>query len=297
MSTQLAGLQGTLRFKAEMLIRLAEEKGIKIIITQGLRTIEYQNSLYAQGRTTKGSVVTNARGGYSYHNFGLAFDFAILNPNGKTVNWNTSIDLNKDGQKDWYQVAELAQSLGLEAGAFWKSFLDVPHCQLTFGLTTAQLRAGRKPPYISDSSVKNFQETLNKLGAKLATDGLYGDGTIQAVKDFQGKHGLKVDGFIGTTTWNKIQDELKPTPKPKPKPVVVTVSSTKKNDKEEIYLEMNPTFKKEWIQLLEQAMAGDKPSISSNGWLNKVKEERLTQDEAINLLASLLNRNYDNIKK
>ena len=39
-------------------------------LTQGLRTIEYQNSLYAQGRTTKGAIVTNAKGGQSNHNYG-----------------------------------------------------------------------------------------------------------------------------------------------------------------------------------------------------------------------------------
>ena len=53
------------------------DRGIYIRITQGLRTIAEQNALYAQGRTTKGNVVTNAKGGYSWHNFGYAIDFVL----------------------------------------------------------------------------------------------------------------------------------------------------------------------------------------------------------------------------
>ena len=41
---------------------------IKIRIVQSLRTIEEQNELFAQGRTKPGKIVTNAKGGSSYHN-------------------------------------------------------------------------------------------------------------------------------------------------------------------------------------------------------------------------------------
>jgi peptidoglycan L-alanyl-D-glutamate endopeptidase CwlK len=49
-------------------------KGIEIRVIQGLRTTSQQDALYAQGRTLPGKVVTNARGGQSSHNFGLAVD-------------------------------------------------------------------------------------------------------------------------------------------------------------------------------------------------------------------------------
>ena len=54
------------RFEA----RLAA-KGIRVVLTWGHRSIAEQNRLYAIGRTTPGKKVTNARGGYSWHNFGL----------------------------------------------------------------------------------------------------------------------------------------------------------------------------------------------------------------------------------
>jgi peptidoglycan L-alanyl-D-glutamate endopeptidase CwlK len=71
-----------------------------------------------------GGKVTNARGGQSYHNFGIAADFAL------------DKDAARDGlQPDWsfesYRVlAEEAKAIGLEPGFYWKSFPDAPHCQL-----------------------------------------------------------------------------------------------------------------------------------------------------------------------
>lgn len=134
---KLSGVHPTLREKGLELIKRAYAKGISIIITQGYRSIAEQNALYAQGRTKPGSVVTNAKGGYSYHNFKLAIDFAVLDSDG-SVNWNVD--------RRWREVGAIGQSLGLEWGGAWTSFKDYPHFQLTFGLSMAQLRAGAKPP-------------------------------------------------------------------------------------------------------------------------------------------------------
>ena len=42
------------------------------------RSFDEQNHLYAQGRTKPGKIVTYAKGGQSYHNFGLAFENKLL---------------------------------------------------------------------------------------------------------------------------------------------------------------------------------------------------------------------------
>lgn len=133
---KLVGVHPLVATKARQLIERAYKDGINIIITQGLRTIEEQNELYAQGRTKTGKIVTNARGGYSYHNFGLAFDFAVLNADG-SVNWNVD--------EKWKRVGQLGKSLGLEWGGDWKDFKDYPHFQMTFGLSLSDLRAGKRP--------------------------------------------------------------------------------------------------------------------------------------------------------
>lgn len=43
-----------------------------------IRTFAEQEALYAQGRTKPGKVVTNAKAGMSYHNYGLAVDIVLL---------------------------------------------------------------------------------------------------------------------------------------------------------------------------------------------------------------------------
>jgi peptidoglycan LD-endopeptidase CwlK len=137
---KLSGLHPVVAEKARNLIKKAHSEGIYIIITQGLRTIEEQNRLYAQGRTKPGKIVTNARGGYSYHNFGLAFDFCVCDvvKGSLAPNWNVD--------RRWLRVGQIGKSLGLEWGGDWKSFKDYPHFQYTFGLSLAQLRSGKKPP-------------------------------------------------------------------------------------------------------------------------------------------------------
>lgn len=145
-ASRLNGLNPIVRQAAEELIVRTYNTGVPIVITQGLRTIAYQDQLYAQGRTAPGKIVTNAKGGQSFHNFGLAIDFALLMPDGRAVSWGTYRDGDKDGQRDWLEVASIGKGLGFEWGGDWKSFLDLPHFQMTFGLSTAQLRSGAQPP-------------------------------------------------------------------------------------------------------------------------------------------------------
>ena len=52
--------------------------GVLPYIYEGLRSPERQDELYRQGRTSPGKVVTNARAGQSFHNYGLAFDWVPL---------------------------------------------------------------------------------------------------------------------------------------------------------------------------------------------------------------------------
>ena len=83
---------------AERVIKFKEEakkQGFDFIITSTYRDFESQNELYTQGRTKKGAIVTNAKGGQSWHNWKRAIDIVPLR-NGKPV-WGTKgtgIDTN-----------------------------------------------------------------------------------------------------------------------------------------------------------------------------------------------------------
>jgi hypothetical protein len=48
----------------------------KAVAARTFRTYAEQDAIYAQGRTKDGNIVTNARGGESYHCFGLAVDIS-----------------------------------------------------------------------------------------------------------------------------------------------------------------------------------------------------------------------------
>lgn len=115
-------------------------EGIDLLITSTYRDHESQNALFAQGRTTRGDIVTNARGGQSYHNYRVAFDVVPLR-NGKPV-WSTK----GDDAKLWERVGQLGEYVGLEWAGRWKSFREFAHFQFTGGLTLKDLQAGKRLP-------------------------------------------------------------------------------------------------------------------------------------------------------
>ena len=94
---------------------------ITLRVTQGLRTIAEQDALYAIGRTKPGSKVTNAKGGSSFHNYGLAID--LVEMKGKDANWSF----------DYKKLVPIAEKYGLYWGGNFKSIKDEPHFEKSFG--------------------------------------------------------------------------------------------------------------------------------------------------------------------
>ncbi|KAF6658852.1 M15 family metallopeptidase [Paenibacillus polymyxa] len=166
-ANRIAGLSDIQRKAAELLIDFAYACGVPIVITQGLRTIDEQNGLYTQGRTKPGQIVTNARGGYSYHNFGVAIDFALLLPDGKNVSWDMKRDGDGDGIADWDEVVAEAKRIGWNWGGDWRSFKDYPHFEMTFGLSTADYRAGKRP---SQAQLNTAMGKINALQTNKSED-------------------------------------------------------------------------------------------------------------------------------
>jgi len=128
------------------LILLLEQEGIWMRIVQGLRSWPQQAELYAKGRTAPGepcrhegrlitpgdcgqhpfgATVTKAPPGYSWHQFGLAFDLV------------PDADPEKPGfQPDWDAASpryarflEVARQHQLACGADWRTYPDYPHVQ------------------------------------------------------------------------------------------------------------------------------------------------------------------------
>lgn len=140
----ITGLHPVVAENEVILVRMAAEHGIDVVITHGYRSVEEQDALFAQGRSSSGNIVTNARGGESYHNYGLAIDFALRTPFGKIV-WDMERDDNGNGKADWMEVVDLAKELGFTWGGDWTNFPDYPHLQMDFGLSIRDLKRGKRP--------------------------------------------------------------------------------------------------------------------------------------------------------
>ena len=139
-----SGLHPIVEEKQNELIQAAEEIGITIVITDGFRSIDEQNILHSQGRSESGNIVTYAEGGESYHNYGLAIDFALKMEDGDVV-WDIERDDNGNGDPDWFEIAEIGKELGFDWGGDWQRFKDYPHLEMTFGLSINELQKGWRP--------------------------------------------------------------------------------------------------------------------------------------------------------
>jgi peptidoglycan L-alanyl-D-glutamate endopeptidase CwlK len=136
-SRSLDELLPTVKRKVESFLMSAKNEGIDLLVTSTYRDAESQNSLYAQGRTKPGRIVTNAKAGQSWHNWRCAVDVVPIR-NGKPVWGTTGPDLEL-----WMRVGELGEEAGLEWAGRWKRFREFPHFQYTAGLTLKDLQSGK----------------------------------------------------------------------------------------------------------------------------------------------------------
>ncbi|MCD9188257.1 MAG: peptidoglycan-binding protein [Pyrinomonadaceae bacterium] len=203
--------------------------GLTVVVTDGLRTFDEQNKLFAKGRTAPGQIVTKARGGQSNHNYGLAVDLCPFE-NGR---------LNYDNLQNFNLIGREAKKLGLEWGGDWK-FTDKPHVQLKGmsvkecfaayskgGLTAVWQRMdnilrGAKPAVFTPAAddilefgdiggaVRKLQADLASLGYLHAheIDGEFGKITKNAVIGFQRQNGLTADGIVGDGTKARLAQKI-----------------------------------------------------------------------------------------
>lgn len=208
-------------------------EGVDATVFETHRSMERQDSLYAQGRSAPGRIVTNVRGGGSWHNYGLAADVIMYNEQG-TPGWHNDAP--------WDRYGAHAEANGLEWGGNWSSFVDLPHSELSPDNTRASSLRGtydegglaavwdqvgygaldgvdrERPGAGPDAwqpvqegkrilergstgpSVSALQNLLVAAGHDVEVDGIFGPGTDAAVRAFQAANGLTVDGVVGRGT-------------------------------------------------------------------------------------------------
>lgn len=128
---------------AEML--LLDPSPIQLVVSAGFRTWAEQDQLYDQGRSLPGKIVTEAKGGESWHNYGVAVDCAPMQEG--VIDWNSS-------HPNWKKMEEVGISLGLTSGATFTRLVDAPHFQLT----------GRFPVGAPDDEAREIYLTRGAAG-------------------------------------------------------------------------------------------------------------------------------------
>lgn len=130
----------------ERLVELLDEavaSGVSYWCISGYRTYAEQSLLYARGRTASGLIITNAEGGESAHNFGIAVDVCVDRDVGRP-------GLQADYSPESYlPLAELAPKHGLVWGGSWK-FRDLPHIQW--------------PGYVAGEQLKQLRDVYEASG-------------------------------------------------------------------------------------------------------------------------------------
>ncbi|MER2293971.1 MAG: M15 family metallopeptidase [Desemzia incerta] len=232
------------------LINRAYKEGIYVQISSGFRSFTDQNALYAQGRTKSGNIVTNARGGYSNHNFGLAVDYFLVSDDGSKALWTVN--------DKWKRVAAIGKELGFSWGGDWESFPDYPHLEMTGGLSTAQLRAGQKPRLVSKVSQSPTKPVSKPAPAKPAAsktqsivdylDSIEVDSRPANRKKIAEAHNIK--NYTGTAAQNiQLLESVK-------KNGIFPKKATKKYPlPDATYWVKNPRFKGEGVRQVQEALA------------------------------------------
>lgn len=128
-------LQPPVYIAAKNALEECEANGLDTLVTCTMRTRAEQAQLYAQGRTASGNVVTNAKPGESYHEYGVALDLYPV-VHGK---------INFDGlAPEWHKIADIFKKHGFEWGYEWKHFKEMPHFQMTGGHPLSYFQEGGK---------------------------------------------------------------------------------------------------------------------------------------------------------
>lgn len=164
-------------------ISACKARGVIIQVTNTLRDAEYQEYLYAQGRTRAGDIVTKMQQ-IGPHGFGLAYDVVPV-ISGK-AQWNND--------KLWAIIGEEGKKLGLTWGGDWKSIVDKPHFEYTGGLKAADLRAGKHPSWWEVAKKLDWKEILKKKAGNpaewenainVAVNAAKADGNLGALEIFK----------------------------------------------------------------------------------------------------------------
>ena len=136
-SRDISRLRPDVAANCRVFIERCAADGLPVLVVETVRDLEYQASLYAQGRTKPGKIVTNQKTpSFHWDKVGLAFDIC------KNVKGH-----EYDDADFFRRCGAIGKEMGFSWGGDWKSLPDKPHFQWDDGgrYTAAMVRKGKLP--------------------------------------------------------------------------------------------------------------------------------------------------------
>ncbi len=146
--TNLQNIHPVVREKIKELVKMFENENLPFRLFEGFRSPQRQASLYDQGRTKPGNIVTRAKPWSSYHQYGVAGDFVLF------IDGNWSWDDRGERAQWWTRLHEMARTVGLKPLSW-----ELPHLQLQ-NLSLNDLLAGRYPDGGDDDWAENLEDAI-----------------------------------------------------------------------------------------------------------------------------------------
>jgi peptidoglycan L-alanyl-D-glutamate endopeptidase CwlK len=126
-SDRIDALNPRLQPRVRSFLNYARDLGLAIKVVSTTRTLETQAKLYEQGRTRPGWIVTYVKPLTSYHNYGLAWDIALIGKLGKP-DYSLRPDHNANGLNDWEELGYWALTkFNILWGGYFPEIRDLPH--------------------------------------------------------------------------------------------------------------------------------------------------------------------------
>ena len=134
---RIAELHPDIQENARMALYEMQQKLGDVRVVEAYRSFEKQNEDYARR-------ATRVRGGYIYHQYGLAFDIGFFRDDGSY--WEDPNGTDKELQALYARAGEIGKKYGFEWGGDWG--WDAPHFQMPYGYECSELL---KMPTVEDS--------------------------------------------------------------------------------------------------------------------------------------------------
>jgi peptidoglycan LD-endopeptidase CwlK len=117
---------------------VAHGENLMAYIFEAFRSTERQTFLYAQGRINPNPIVTNARAGFSAHQYGIGVDLVFDGSPADGIQWSWEGDYVDAKRGDYARLAVIKKAQGLE----WlgDKNIEAAHFQNFYGFTINEIK-------------------------------------------------------------------------------------------------------------------------------------------------------------